>query len=32
MAQYFKRHIDAYLEEWKDSPNRKPLLITALFL
>ncbi|WP_044263488.1 ATP-binding protein [Bacteroides timonensis] len=27
MAQYFKRHIDAYLEEWKDSPNRKPLLV-----
>lgn len=27
MAQYFKRHIDAYLEEWKDSSNRKPLLV-----
>lgn len=27
MAPYFKRHIDAYLEEWKDSSNRKPLLV-----
>lgn len=27
MGQYFKRHIDTYLKDWKDSPNRKPLLI-----
>lgn len=27
MAQYFKRHIDKYLEDWKTSSNRKPLLI-----
>ena len=27
MAEYFKRHIDAYLVEWKNSPNRKPLLV-----
>lgn len=27
MAQYFKRTIDKYLEEWKDDPYRKPLLI-----
>ena len=24
---YLKRHIDAQLQEWKDSPRRKPLLI-----
>ena len=24
---YIKRHIDSYLEEWKDSPVRKPLLL-----
>lgn len=27
MGQYFKRHIDTYLKDWKDSANRKPLLI-----
>ena len=27
MKKYFKRHIDLYLEEWKDGPNRKPLLV-----
>ncbi|MBT9932323.1 ATP-binding protein [Bacteroides nordii] len=27
MRQYFKRHIDKYLEEWKNSANRKPLLV-----
>lgn len=27
MAQYFKRHIDKYLEDWKISSNRKPLLV-----
>ncbi|WP_300699615.1 AAA family ATPase [Bacteroides sp.] len=27
MAQYFRRHIDRYLEEWKSSLNRKPLLV-----
>ena len=27
MVQYFKRHIDSYLEEWKISYNRKPLLV-----
>lgn len=27
MAQYFKRHIDKYLKDWKDSANRKPLLV-----
>lgn len=27
MKQYFKRHIDKYLEEWKNSLNRKPLLV-----
>ena len=27
MAQYFKRHIDRYLEEWKIGFNRKPLLV-----
>ena len=27
MKKYFKRHIDLYLEEWKNSPNRKPLLV-----
>lgn len=25
MGQYFKRHIDTYLKDWKDSANRKPL-------
>ena len=25
--EYFKRHIDDKLREWKDSPRRKPLLI-----
>lgn len=24
---YFKRHIDSYLIEWKNSPRRKPLLL-----
>jgi uncharacterized protein len=27
MKQYFKRHIDNYLEQWKTDPNRKPLLV-----
>ena len=27
MKQYFKRHIDKYLEEWKSGLNRKPLLV-----
>lgn len=27
MKQYFKRHVDKYLEEWKNSFNRKPLLV-----
>lgn len=27
MKQYYKRHIDHYLQEWKDSANRKPLLV-----
>jgi predicted AAA+ superfamily ATPase len=27
MGQYYKRHIDSYLEDWKDSINRKPLLV-----
>jgi uncharacterized protein len=27
MNQYFKRHIDSYLEEWRTSANRKPLLV-----
>lgn len=27
MKKYYKRHIDLYLEEWKNSSNRKPLLI-----
>ena len=27
MEQYFKRHIDSYLADWKNSINRKPLLI-----
>lgn len=27
MKQYFKRHVDKYLEEWKNSLNRKPLLV-----
>lgn len=27
MNQYFNRHIDRYLAEWKQSDNRKPLLI-----
>ena len=27
MDTYFKRHIDNYLTEWKNSSNRKPLLI-----
>lgn len=27
MKQYFKRHIDKYLEEWKNNLNRKPLLV-----
>ena len=27
MKTYFKRHIDLYLEEWKHSSNRKPLLV-----
>lgn len=27
MESYFKRHIDLYLEEWKSSSNRKPLLV-----
>lgn len=27
MGQYFKRHIDSYLQDWKDATNRKPLLI-----
>ena len=25
--EYFKRHIDEQLREWKDAPRRKPLLI-----
>ncbi|MCM1079494.1 MAG: ATP-binding protein [Bacteroidales bacterium] len=24
---YFKRHIDRYLQEWKETPRRKPLLL-----
>ena len=24
---YFRRHIDSYLKEWKESPRRKPLLL-----
>lgn len=27
MGQYFKRHIDPYLTDWKNSTNRKPLLV-----
>ena len=27
MKQYFKRHIDSYLEKWKTDKNRKPLLV-----
>lgn len=27
MEQYFKRHIDSYLADWKNSVNLKPLLI-----
>lgn len=27
MKKYFNRHIDSYLKEWKDSSDRKPLLI-----
>lgn len=27
MGQYFKRHIDPYLMDWKNSTNRKPLLV-----
>ena len=27
MKQYFKRHIDQYLAEWKEDRHRKPLLI-----
>jgi uncharacterized protein len=27
MKNYFKRHIDSYLEEWKSDFNRKPLLV-----
>lgn len=27
MKLYFKRHIDKYLEDWKNSSNRKPLLV-----
>ncbi len=27
MKKYFKRHIDLYLEEWKNSSDRKPLLV-----
>ncbi len=27
MKQYFKRHIDSYLEEWKTDVNRKSLLV-----
>lgn len=27
MGQYFKRHIDSYLKDWKESTNRKPLLV-----
>lgn len=27
MEKYFRRHIDRYLDEWKDSVNRKPLLV-----
>lgn len=27
MSNYFKRHIDTYLEAWKNSSNRKPLLV-----
>lgn len=27
MKQYFNRHVDNYLAEWKDSSNRKPLLV-----
>lgn len=27
MIPYFKRHIDTYLNEWKESTNRKPLLM-----
>ncbi len=27
MSVYYKRHIDKYLIEWKNSPNHKPLLI-----
>jgi hypothetical protein len=25
--KYFKRHIDSYLEKWRDDPHRKPLLL-----
>lgn len=27
MEQYFKRDIDSYLNDWKSSVNRKPLLL-----
>ena len=27
MADYLKRKMDAYLDEWKSNPNRKPLII-----
>ncbi len=27
MDEYLKRKIDAYLAEWKENPNRKPLII-----
>jgi predicted AAA+ superfamily ATPase len=27
MQQYYKRHIDHYLQEWKSDGNRKPLLV-----
>lgn len=27
MEQYFKRHIDKYLKDWKNSSDRKPLLV-----
>lgn len=27
MKQYFKRHVDKYLEDWKNHSNRKPLLV-----
>ena len=27
MQKYFKRHIDIYLQEWRNSINRKPLLL-----